>query len=448
MGEETREIKDALEAVKGGAGVSALKGLHPADVADIVEELDETRRRELLNSLDTELLAEVLEEMVPETRRNVLQWLDEKKVAEVLGVLPPDAAADVLAELPADKVEGLLAGLKESKAAALRRLRDFPPDTAGGMMTTDILAIPADITAAEALRRIQGAPQFEVIDRIFLIGSDGRFVGLVSPVDILRLPPDARVSSAVRREVPSVTPLTDREEVVRVLDKYDTPVLAVVDEVGRLLGAITFDDVIDALGEEASEDMFRMAGTGSLHPTRERTMRRVLLRLPFLAVTLGGELALAFIAKKFEYTLQEVVSLAFFIPVVNAMGGNVGLQSSTVVVRGIALGEIRVQSLARMLWREMAVGAVIGLICAAAVFGVAFLLSGESDALRVSAAVGVAMFCGVSLAALSGTLIPLACWRLKFDPAIAAGPFITTLNDVTCLTIYLAIATLLLKGLT
>ena len=428
-----------------GGGASVVEGLHPADVADIVEELGEARRREFLEGLDDMRLAEVLEEMVPQARRKVLKWLDEDKIVRILGLLPPDAAADILSDLPKEKVERLLSAVKESKAQALRRLTDFPPDTAGGMMTTDILALPASLTAAEALRRIQGAPQFEVVDRIFLTDRNGRFAGLVSPVDILRLPPDARISTAAQKDIPSVTPLTDREEAARILDKYDTPVLPVVDEVGRLLGAVTFDDVIDAIGEEASEDMFRMAGTGAVHPIRERTMRRVLLRLPFLAVTLGGELVLALIAKKFEYTLQEVVSLAFFIPVVNAMGGNVGLQSSTVVVRGIALGEIRVQRLARMLFRELAVGMVIGLICACAVFGVALLLVGGSP-FRVASAVGVAMFCGVSLAAVLGTVIPLACWRLKFDPAIAAGPFITTLNDVTCLTIYLAISTLLLRG--
>ncbi len=442
--ERKRDLLEALREDEASA-FEEVKRLHPADIADLVEELDAAHRRSLLTALETGALAEVVEETVPSARGELLRLLPEERIREVLSRLPLDGAADLLDALPEEQVERMLAGLKESKATALRDLSAYPADSAGGMMTIDVMRLPAEVSAAEAIKRIQGVPQFEVVDRIFLEDRQGRLVGMVNAVDLLRLPPERKVREAVRGRPVSVLPETDREEVVRVFDKYDEPVVPVVDEAGRLLGAITHDDAIDAIREEASEDIYRIAGTGARNPAKEHTLRRVVLRLPFLGVTLGGEIVLAFIAKRFELTLHNTITLAFFIPVVNAVGGNVGLQSSAMVVRGLALGEIQIQRLAKMLLREVFLGVTIGAICALAVAGVAYGLEGQRPG-AVALAVGVAMFCGVMVAAVTGTAIPLVMRRVRLDPALAAGPFITTLNDVTCLTIYLTAATLFLSG--
>lgn len=423
------------------APLAELEELHPADIADVLEELDEDGRRESLLHLDDATLAEAITEVVPEKRAEMLRLLSEERLREILSLLPPDDAVDILALLSEEEVKKILEKLKSSKAEELRQLSRYRSDTAGGVMTTEILSLPDDVTIGQAIEQIQTHPSTKNTGGVFLVDKDGKFKGFVSAFQLLVSSPDEKVSDIVKEPGPVVSVDTDCEDVARLFDKYDVAVLPVVDEDDRLVGAVTFDDAIDVIRRETSEDMYRISGTMAVNPMKENTLKRAVYRLPFLAVTLAGQVGVVLIAKKFELTLQSAITLAFFIPVVNGMGGNVGLQAAMVVVRGIALGEMHMQRLLKVMLRELSVGVMIGIICAMVAFLVALAVGTEPI---VPYAVGLSMFIGVTIAAVTGISVPLLFWRLGVDPAISAGPLITTMNDILCLTTYLSIATLLL----
>jgi len=419
-----------------------LKRLHPADIADVLEELDEDERKEVFSLLDDATLAETVSEVVPEKKEEILRLLPRVRIREILSLLPPDDAVDTLTLLPEEEVRRMLDELKSSKAEQLRRLSLYRADTAGGVMTTEVVSVPEETTVKETTERLKKMPQTKNIEGVFVTDGEGRFKGFVSAYDLLVSPPEKRVSDLLKKRGVVVSADTDREEVARLFDKYDITVLPVVDESGKLLGAVTFDDAMDVMQSEASEDMYRIAGTMAVNPMKEKTLKRAVYRLPFLTITLVAGLALTLIAKYFKLTLESAVTLAFFIPVLNGMGGNVGLQAAMVVVRGIAVGEIQIQRLLKVLLRELSVGAIIGTICAVTAFFIALIIGTDPI---VPYAVGIAMFAGMTVSAVMGILVPLMFWRVGIDPAVSAGPLVTTINDILMLSLYLSTATVLLK---
>ncbi len=424
--------------------VSALDELHPTDVADVLEELDIDVRKRVFQLLDNEVAIRVLDELDEDAKQELVGELERRKLQTLVEEMPTDEAADMLALLPPEQTEEVLSGVEEEHALDLRELVEYPPDTAGGIMTKDYLAVTAQHTAQDAVDAIRNTPNAEVISYIYVIDENERLVGVLSLRDILLARPESRLGAIAKTEAVSVETGTDQEEVARMLDKYDFAALPVIDGNGILRGVVTYDDVIDVMEAEASEDIYRLAGTAAQRPTREPAPKRVILRLPWLLITLAGGIVSSQIMLSFGQALEAVVSITFFVPVINGMGGNVGLQSSTVIVRGLATGEVHMSRVASVMLKEIVVGAMIGLICGSAV-GIFALLTLTKPELGL--AVALAMFCGITVAALTGTAIPLFCQRLGIDPALAAGPFITTLNDITCLTIYLTTAILLVTGL-
>lgn len=440
--------EDIAEEVSGRASdsevVETLDDLHPTDVADVLEELDLDDRKRIFHLLDNEVAIEVLDELDDDAKQELLGEVERRKLQTLVREMPSDEAADLLNLMPAAESEKLLSEVEEEQALELRELVEYPPDTAGGIMTKDYLAVTQELTAAQAIGTIRETPDAEIIRYLYVIDEDGRLKGVLSLRDVLLARPDLKVTEIAKGEVISVQTDTDQEDVARILDKYDFAAIPVVDGNDVLRGAVTYDDIIDVLEEEASEDIYRLAGTASHKPTREPAPRRVFLRLPWLLITLAGGIVSSLIMRSFGQSLQAVVSITFFIPVINGMGGNVGLQSSTVVVRGLATGEVSMSRIVAVIFKEVLVGLMIGVICGGAVATFAILTQGGSE---LGLAVGVAMFCGITVAALTGTAIPLLCEKSGIDPALAAGPFITMLNDITCLTIYLTTATLLVTNL-
>lgn len=424
--------------------VSALDDLHATDVADVLEELDPDDRKRVFALLDNEAAVNVLDELDDAAKQELLVTLDGHKLQSLVKEMPSDEAADMLALMGPEQTEELLRHVEKEQASELRELVEYDPDSAGGIMTKDYLAVTAGQDAREAIESIRQAPDAEVINYLYLIDEKKRLAGVLSLRDVLLAQPDAKLETIARTDVVSVETDADQEEVARALDKYDFAAIPVVDGNGMLRGVVTYDDAIDVLAREASEDIYRLAGTAAHRPTREPAPRRVLLRLPWLLITLAGGLVSSMILRSFGQSLTAVLSVVAFVPVINAMGGNVGLQSSTVVVRGLATGEVHMSRILGVISKEILVGAMIGVICGCTVGLFATLTQAGPE---LGLAVGLAMFCGITVAALTGTAIPLFCQRLGIDPALAAGPFITTLNDITCLTIYLASATLLVTTL-
>jgi magnesium transporter len=423
--------------------VSALDELHPTDVADVLEELDIDVRKRVFQLLDNEVAIRVLDELDDDAKQELVGELERRKLQTLVADMPTDEAADMLALLPPGRTEEVLDAVEADHALDLRELVEYPPESAGGIMTKDYLAVTAQQTAQDAVDAIRNTPNAEVINYIYVIDAGERLVGVLSLRDILLAKPGSRLETIAKTDVVSVETGTDQEEVARVLDKYDYAALPVVDGNGILRGVVTYDDAIDVMEAEASEDIYLLAGTAAQRPTREPAPKRVILRLPWLLITLVGGIISSRIMLSFGQALEAVVSITFFVPVINGMGGNVGLQSSTVVVRGLATGEVHMSRVASVLLKEIVVGAMIGLICGSAV-GIFALFTLTKPELGL--AVAIAMFCGITVSALTGTAIPLVCEKLGIDPALAAGPFITTLNDITCLTIYLATAIMLVTG--
>ncbi len=448
--EETRQqspeeiAEEVSQKASDSEVVNTLDDLHPTDVADVLEELDLDDRKRVFALLDNEVAIEVLDELDGAAKQELLGELGRRKLQTLVRDMPSDEAADLLNLMPPEETEKLLSAVEEEQAIELRELAEYEPDTAGGIMTKDYLSVTAEQTATEAIEAIRGTPDAEVIRYLYVVNEREELVGVLSLRDVIVARPGAGLAAIARTDVISVRTDTDQEEVARVLDKYDFAAIPVVDGNNVLRGVVTYDDVIDVMEEEASEDIYRLAGTASHKPTREPAPRRVILRLPWLLITLAGGLISSQIMHSFGHGLQAVVSVMAFVPVVNAMGGNVGLQSSTVVVRGLATGEVHASRILSVISKEILVGCMIGIICGTAVAAFALL---TQEGAELGFAVGLAMFCGITVAALTGTAIPLLCEKYGIDPALAAGPFITALNDITCLTIYLTMATLLVTTL-
>ena len=423
-----------------------LKRVHPIEIARALQYLDEEEKTPVLATLDDRAAALVLDETDEDTKKAFLEHVDEEHLARLLELMPPDEGTDLLELAPDAVEEEVLEKVEEATAQELRELSQYEPDTAGGQMTTDFVALREDMTAADAVRAIQGAVDAEQVNWLHVTDTEGRLCGYVSIRQIISAPPDKPVDEFMFRDVQYVTTDVDQEEVAQLADRYNLPAVPVTDQNKILKGIITLDDVLDVMSEEASEDIYLMSGTQSTHPMSERVRYRVLKRMPWLLVTVGMGLVVMFIYSRYEGWLGSTPGalwLVFFVPLVQALGGNVGIQSSTLVVRGIATGEISYAGLSRVILSEMAVGLAIGLVFGTLVGVAAAFIQSQ----KLGMVVASAILSGVLMSSLTGTVIPLACNKLGVDPAITAGPFITALNDLICLTIYFGIATLVFAWL-
>jgi len=415
LADKLREIIHA-ETFSRTALVDCLDSVHPIDIAVALQYLADE-----------------------ETKKAVLERVDEERLADLVDLMPPDEGTDLLELAPDEVEEEVLERVEDETAQDIRELRRYEPDTAGGQMTTDFVALREDMTAADAVRTIQGAVDAEQTNWLHVTDPNERLTGYTSIQKIISAPADRRVADFMYRDVQSVTTDVDQEDVAQLADRYNLQAVPVTNQGGILKGIITLDDVLDVMSEEASEDIYLLSGTQSIHPMSESVRRRVLKRMPWLLVTVGMGLVVMFIYSRYESVITAgSLWLVFFVPIVQALGGNVGIQSSTLVVRGIATGEINHGRLRRVILSELAVGLTIGIL-----FGlIVGFAAGAIQNPKLGAVVALAIVSGVLMSSFTGTVIPLLCNRCGVDPAITAGPFITALNDLICLTIYFSIASL------
>ncbi len=436
--EDVSRIRDLIATADYDALDAVVESMHPADLADVLAELDTPEQVTVLRRLDNERAAEVLTELDRNSGQALLLLLSDRDVVDLLAEMPSDDAVDLLATLPADRTERVDAMLPEEDREAIRELMEFDEESAGGIMEVERVAVPVDATIGDAIAIVRrNAEDVENLQKIYVVDADGVLRGQLNVLDLLMHEPDTPVAEVMDRELITVPVGMDQEEVAALFGKYDAFTLPVVDEDGRLVGRITVDDIIDVIEEEASEDIAHMAGTTDEEIGEKSIVRVSRTRLPWLITAMLGEAVNAVVMSYHEATLQTFVVLAFFIPLIVATAGNVGIQASVVVVREIALGHVDIRRIGRRVGRELAVALVNGVILGAILFLIAF-------AWRHDAGLGLLLFASLLMvvitAAFMGASVPLLLSRWRVDPAIATGPFVTLSNDVVGLAIYLGMA--------
>jgi magnesium transporter len=425
-----------------------LAGRHPADIADVIDRLDDEDKVKVFRLLTHRQAADVLDETSGDATRELLENLPEEEVGDLLDSLPMDDVAEILAEDVPERQQELLAAMEPGDAAEVRTLLSYPPQSAGRLMTDKFVRVQPEMTAAETIAYLRLIdPEIESLTDLFVLSPDRHLLGAVSLRAVISAPPERKLREIMNTDVVTVAPTTDQEEVARIVSRYDVLALPVVASEGRMLGIVTVDDVIDVLVSESTEDVLRFGGIEGgpeldqpyFNVPLIRVVRRRVgwLLLLFLAETFTGS-----VLRLFEGELSRVVALSFFIPLLIGTGGNTGAQTVSTLIRGLALGEIRLRDTWKVIARELAGGLLLGLILGFVAFGRA-LLWGSSYSL--AAVVGLTIVAICTWANTIGSLIPLIAQKIGIDPAVVSAPLITTLVDATGLAIYLLIAKALLN---
>ncbi|HBU48961.1 MAG TPA: magnesium transporter [Myxococcales bacterium] len=426
---------------------ATLRSMHPADLAKVFEECDPSLHGELLSRLDDEKRADLLIHLDPMDRQQLLEQTSVREIAELIGELESDDAADVLGDLEEDTVVRVLEVREASEpeeAEELRELLKYPKDSAGGLMQVEVASIRQSASSTEAIQALRSwQDDVENMHFIFVVDDEDRFIGTVRMARLALAEPHTPIADLMEIKFVEVRPTIDQEEVARVFAKYDIISLAVTDEESRLLGRILVDDVVEVMEEEADEDAYRMVGSDAEELLYgDRPFKISLIRLPWLVVNLVGGFCTGLLLWIFQATLEETIALVAFVPVITAMGGNVGSQSAMIVIRGYATGRIDPSAVSTTVVREGSIGLFMGLLCGGMIGLVSVAWLGDPT---LGIVVGSAMFAAMSVATAIGALAPVAFRRLGVDPAIAAGPFVTTANDITGILIYMLTATALLS---
>jgi magnesium transporter len=427
---------------------SALVEAAPADAADILEAISEEAAGELITELDTEEAAEVLGELRDDLAADLLLELPVEEAARVLEEMLPEEAADILEELEEEDAEPLLALMTDEAEQEVRRLLAYDPDSAAGLMTTDVAMLPIGLTAGEAIERLrQLHEELEDLSYVYVVDEQGRLEGVLSFRELVFNRPGAGLEEVMIPGPVTVEATADREEVAELVRRYHLMGLPVVDREGRLLGMVTADSVIEAVQQEASEDFAIAMGAGSEESVYSPIAESIRSRLPWILFDLLISSVVVVVVSRFEPILNSFTVLAALMPLVARIGGDSGAQSLAVVIRGIAVDEIHGSGTRRVLRREMGIGfgngLVIGLLSGALGFTMQTILGG-SDPLGVGTAMALAAIANLTVAGLAGSGIPLLLRRLGFDPALASNLFLTTITDLLGFGGFLFVATLLL----
>jgi len=417
----------------------------PADIAELLEELSQEQAADLVHRLFLRhAAAEPLGEMDPDDSAELVAQLDRAEASQILARMDPDDAVDLLLELPEEIQQELLSKLNRQDAEVLSDLLTYPPDTAGGLMSPEIVPLSLSMSAGEAIDRLRRhQEEAETVYYAYAVDEKGFLQGVLSLRDMALAAPSKSLQELVVRDAVKVSVMEDVEDVARTFDKYDYFALPVVDETNRLLGVITVDDVIDVIREEATEDIYGLAGVPSEEGIDTGWLRSLRLRLPWLYLRLLTALAAAVVVGLFEPMIAKVAALAVLMGVIAGQGGSAGMQTVTIITRGIALGEIAPRQGRRLLGKELSLGAANGALIGATIGLITFLWKGE---FLIGVAAFLAMLVNMAVAGVSGVAIPLAVRALGRDPALASGIFLTTVTDVLGFGALFLIAKWLLPG--
>jgi magnesium transporter len=425
-----------------------LARLHPADIADLLDTLDEPERVVVFELLDAVTASEVLDETLDDTTLELIDAVPDEQVADLLEILPMDDAAELLSELPPERSEELIALMEPEDAVEVQKLLAYKDETAGRLMTEKAIRARRRWTVEETIEHLRKMdPETETFAYLYTVDDDDHLTGVVPLRRLLTASPDANLGELADPQVTSVSVDTDQEDVARLVAHYDFAAIPVVDREGRLSGVITHDDVVDILADEATEDIQRLGGSQPL----ERTYLSVNVvtlarkRIGWLLLLLLTATLTSTVMKAFADELIQVAALALFIPMLIGTGGNAGSQTTATVIRALGMGEISPRDALRVLWHEMRAGLMMGIIMAVAAFAYALLWTNdEVSAQQVALAVSLSILAILMWAVSMGSLLPLAAAQIGIDPAMVSGPVMSTLVDATGLLIYFTIAGLVL----
>lgn len=435
------DISTLIEAGSMESLLNIVTDLHPADIAEIINHLSPDDATRLFKILDTETAGEVIMEVDENLRESILAEIDKNKITDIIDELDTDDATDIVADLPENIAEHVLDNIDREYSEDVKELLKYPEDSAGGIMNSTFVAVQETSNIKDAIEEIRKyAEDIDHIYQLYVIKPTEELVGTVPIKALLINPLETKISTVMEENLMYVTPEMDQEEVAKIMEKYDLIAIAVVDDQRRLIGRITIDDIVDVINEEAAEDIQKIAGLSEEEEISYSAYKVSTIRLPWLLVSLFGELISATVLHSFQATIEQIYIAGIFIPIIMAMGGSAGTQSAIVVVRGLATGNLWLSESYKRLFKELKVAIINGAACGLILLITTQLFWDEelSFALVLSASLVIIMI----NATMIGAFIPLVLKRLNFDPAISTGPFVQTINDILGLIIYFTLITI------
>ncbi|HXH28754.1 MAG TPA: magnesium transporter [Candidatus Polarisedimenticolia bacterium] len=434
MKDSTFLVESVKKLLRRGATthlLNMLQKVRAADLAEAFKLLDEDDRASafrLLAERATGAAAALLGEIHPTLRADLVRGMAPEEMARVLQTLASDDVAEILAVAPAEDRQRILSLMQREASEEVQDLLEYEDETAGRIMTTRFLALPEATSVQEAITAVQKAQEAEMVFYLYVVDAHGHLHGVLSLRRLLTVPPETRLRDIMASDVITVRAETDQEEVARIVSRYDLLAVPVVDAENILVGIVTVDDVVDVMREEATEDFYKLAGTSDEERLTKSTLRSAQVRVPWmLAAFVGGTLA-ALVIKQYDAILGRATVLACFIPVVLGMGGNIGTQAATIMVRGLSTGRISLRQTGGVIFKEIRIALLLGLLFGALLGLVAVLLVG----LRFPAGliVGLSLWVSMALAAVVGSVLPMLLKVIHVDPAVATSPFVTTAVDL------------------
>ncbi len=420
---------------------------HTVDLSAVFRELSPDNRKKLFSLIETSEQKGVLFSKLEEgTFLELVKDIKFETLVEIFDQMPADDAAELLGRLDEEFADKILKKMKTKGSDDVEELMSHGEDTAGSLMMPDFIALGEDVGAGEVIKALQNKYiDVEMPFYIYVVDKYEKLVGVSSLRQLVVVHPDKPLKDFMAKDIVSVKTYTDREEVAKVVSRYDYLAVPVVDDDNKIVGIVTVDDVIDILHDSATEDMLKMAGVGDDYIETQTILRGTKIRLPWLFASFIGGLTAFFIIGRYEASLEQYTYLAAFIPVIMGMGGNIGTQSSTIVVRGIATGMINIRDFWKIISKELAIGFILGIFYGLFI-GIVASITYRSEPVFISLAlsVGLAVISSMTVAALVGSGIPLLFEKINIDPAIATGPFVTTAVDIVSVFCYFVIATIML----
>ncbi|PAQ14779.1 magnesium transporter [Bacillus sp. FJAT-42315] len=437
-----------IKALKDGKKTELQKlldELHPYDMATIYTNLPDKHQTRFLLQLSIPVLTDMIQELDNDDQMAVLKKVGKERSRKVLDDMDNDDLASLLDDMSPENIKTFLAGMKKEESTIIENMMTYPPETAGRLMTNRFVWIKDSFTVREAVDKLKSFAEYaETINYLYVTNNQNKLVGVVSYRDLLIADIDEKVQDIMYARVISVSVYTDQEEIARLIERYDFLAIPVVDEEGVLVGIVTFDDILDVVIQEANEDIEKLSASGKSIDFDTKAVVAAFRRLPWLILLLFIGLVSGSIISGYEETLQKVVALTFFMPMIAGMTGNTGTQSLAVVVRGLASRDIDMKTVLSLVAREFGVGLIIGTICSVLIFFIALIWQGSAV---LGIVVGSSLLLTLIIGTLAGTVIPLILYKLNIDPAVASGPLITTINDILSLIIYFTIASWFLQHL-
>lgn len=432
------ELQDHIENNNEVAVFERVKDLHPADIAEIYDGLDVEEARYIHVLLDPEIAAEVLVELEEDDRGRFLKVLPSEVIAQFIDKLDSDDAADVIGEFSEAKQEEVLSHFNDlEQAGDIVDLLNYDESSAGGLMAKELITVNENWTIMTCLKEMRKqASDVDEIYYVYVVDDNEVLKGTLSLKKLLLNSTNKKISNIIDTDVIHVKTETSSEEVANIMDKYDLVALPVIDQLGRLVGRITIDDVVDVIREEAERDYQLVSGITQDVESSDSAWMLTRARIPWLFIGLFGGIVAALVMGAYEVDLGVNPKMAFFIPLIAAMGGNVGVQSSSIIVQALASNSMGFEGIGRKLLKELGVAAINGVILSAVIFTYNYFFT---DSFALTLTVSSALFAVIVFASMFGTFVPLALNKFKIDPALATGPFITTVNDIIGLFMYLMI---------